>query len=130
ALLIIYWLRGMSLSRIIDKNWGYWSKRDKKLDAVIRDTMRDLEEFARFKFLKYSSCYNDLLRHYFITIGKVELAQQVPELKLWLEFGASQKTQISLMGLGLSRTSAIIISEYIASDALEPYECVSWLKSI
>ncbi|WP_231586943.1 DEAD/DEAH box helicase [Paenibacillus sp. E194] len=29
ALLVLNWLRGMSLSRIIDRNWGYWSKKVK-----------------------------------------------------------------------------------------------------
>ncbi|MNJ00611.1 hypothetical protein D3C73_1599830 [compost metagenome] len=57
------------------------------------------------------------------------LAQQVPELKLWLEFGASQKTQISLMALGMSRTSAVMISEYITNDSLEPEDCIKWLKA-
>lgn len=132
ALLILNWLQGWSLSRIIDRNWKYWSSKDKtkKLDTVIRDTMRELEEYARFKFLKYSSCYNDILQFYFESTNQSELAKQVPELKLWLEFGASQKTQISLMALGMSRTSAVMISEYITSDSLEPNECIKWLKSV
>jgi hypothetical protein len=130
ALLVLNWLRGMSLSRIIEKNWDYWKDRNKKISTVIRDTMRDLEEYARFRFLKYSSCYNDLLKYHFISQGNSELAQQVPQLRLWLEFGASQKTQISLMGIGLSRTSAIIISEYIANDSFDFKECIDWLSSI
>ncbi|WP_231586942.1 hypothetical protein [Paenibacillus sp. E194] len=100
------------------------------MDTVIRDTMRDLEEYARFKFLKYSSCYNDILQYYLYEIGDGYLAEQVPQLKLWLEFGASQKTQISLMGLGLSRTSAVLISEYITNDSMEPEDCIKWLRSI
>lgn len=130
ALLVLNWLRGWSLSRIIDRNWSYWSGRDKKLDAVIRDTMRELEEYARFKFLKYSSCYNDILQFYLESVNQINLAEQVPQLKIWLEFGASQKTQISLMALGLSRTSAVMISEYITSDSLEPEDCLKWLRSV
>ncbi|WP_042196283.1 DEAD/DEAH box helicase [Paenibacillus camerounensis] len=133
ALLVLNWLRGWSLSRIIDRNWRYWNNKigkTKKLDAVIRDTMRDLEEYARFKFLKYSSCYNDILQFYLESINQAKLAEEVPQLKLWLEFGASQKTQISLMALGMSRTSAVMISEYITSDSFEPEDCLKWLRSM
>lgn len=131
ALLVLNWLRGWSLSRIIDRNWQYWSqKNNKKLDAVIRDTMRELEEYARFKFLKYSSCYNDILQFFLESINQTNLAEQVPQLKLWLEFGASQKTQISLMALGLSRTSAVMISEYITNDSFEPEDCLKWLRTV
>lgn len=130
ALLVLNWLRGMSLSRIIERNWNYWSTRGKKLDTVIRDTMRELEEYARFKFLKFSSCYTDLLEYYFIETGNLELAAQVPQLKIWLEFGASQKTQISLMGLGLSRTSSVALSEYITNDSLDKEGCINWLSKI
>ena len=62
ALLVVEWMRGYSLSRIINRNWKYWKEKNKNLQTVIRDTMRDIEEYARFKFVKYSSCYIDILK--------------------------------------------------------------------
>ena len=43
---------------------------------------------------------------------------EVPDVNIWLEFGASQQTQLSMMGLGLSRTTAIALSEFILDDNL------------
>lgn len=130
AILIVNWMRGYTLARIIDNNWKHWKEKGKKnLPTVIRDTMRDVEEFVRFKFAKYSSCYVDLLRFYFQSIDKPDLIKRLPQLNIWLEFGASQDTQISLMGLGLSRTSAIAVSEFISNDNLSPKECLKWLNS-
>lgn len=128
AKLVCYWMRGYSLSYIINKNWDYWRDHGKKLPSVIRDTMRQIEEYARFKFVKYTSCYIDVLKYYIHSIERTDLLEHIPEMNIWLEFGASQKTQVSLMSLGLSRTSAIAVSELIVSDGLTVQECLEWLS--
>lgn len=131
AILVLNWMNGYSLSWIIDRHWDYWKKRKKKnIATVIRDTMRLIEEYARFKFVKYSSCYIDVLTYYFETIKRDDLIEKIPRIRLWLEFGASQGTQISLIGLGFSRTTAIILSELISKEDLKPIECLKWLNSI
>ncbi|WP_419877551.1 DEAD/DEAH box helicase [Brevibacillus centrosporus] len=130
ALLVLYWIRGDSLSLIINKNWRYWKNHGKNLAQVIRDTMRDIEEYARFKFVKYSSCYIDVLKYYLMSIDREDLVEKIPSLNIWLEFGASQLTQVSLMSLGLSRTSAIAVSELIVADGLTVKECIQWLFAL
>ncbi|WP_399632717.1 DEAD/DEAH box helicase [Sporosarcina sp. SG10008] len=130
ARLIHDWVRGHSLSRIINRNWNYWKDRidkPKKLGTVIRDTMRDIEEYARFKFIKYSSCYNDILKYYVETEVNSDLLKEIPNMNVWLEFGASIETQISLMSLGLSRTTAITISDLISRDNFTPEDSIDWL---
>ncbi len=89
--------------------------------------MRDVEEFARFKFAKFSSCYIDILRYYLNTSDKKDLAERIPDLNIWLEFGVSQGTQVSLISLGLTRQTAISLSEFIAKDNLSKEECIAWL---
>ncbi|EFJ3039591.1 hypothetical protein G5G67_004405, partial [Escherichia coli] len=42
--------------------------------------------------------------------------------------GVSIKTQISLISLGFSRTSAVMISEYITSDNLDELSCMQWIN--
>ena len=133
AVIVINWMRGYGLAWIIERNWGYWRKRiDKKktLPGVIRDTMRDIEEFARFKFAKYSSCYIDILKYFLEDKGCTDLAKDLPKLNIWLEFGASQQTQISLMSLGLSRTAAIALSELIVHDNYDTDQCLEWLSTV
>lgn len=130
AILVVNWMNGHPLSKLIDNSYDYWIRRNqpRKIDRVIRDTMRDVEEFARFKFAKYSGCYVDILRWHFRQSNKIELIEEIPDLNIWLEFGVSQQTQVSLIGLGLSRSTAITISEFIANDSLNRTECISWLK--
>ncbi|MEZ4972716.1 MAG: DEAD/DEAH box helicase [Cyclobacteriaceae bacterium] len=128
AILIVNWMKGYPLTALIDSSFKYWQTRaPRKIDQVIRDTMKDIEEFARFKFAKYSSCYIDILRFHFTQIGRDDLSNQIPKLNIWLEFGVSQQTQISLISLGLSRNTAITLSEFIANDNLSRVECMDWL---
>ncbi|MFH0984046.1 MAG: DEAD/DEAH box helicase [Candidatus Omnitrophota bacterium] len=131
AVLVINWMRGYPLARIISDNVRYWEKhpeKKKSIPAIIRDSMRDVEEFARFKFVKYSSCYVDVLRFFFKENGHQAYLDQIPDLNIWLEFGASQQTQISLMGLGLSRQTAISVSELIPSPDFGRKEVIAWIK--
>lgn len=130
AILIVNWMKGYPLYLLIDNSFKYWQRTaPRKLDNVIRDTMKDVEEFARFKFAKFSSCYIDILRFYLTSNGKNDLVEKIPQLHIWLEFGVSQQTQISLINIGLSRNTAITLSESIANDNLNRQECLNWLKS-
>ena len=80
--------------------------------------MRDVETHARFIAPKYLSCYIDVLRFHLTNIDRGDLVSQLSDVQLWLEFGTCQRTQLSLIELGLSRTSAIIISELIVEENL------------
>ena len=126
ALLIVDWMRGYPLARIISSREKYYGRND--LHGLIRNTMKDVEEYARFQAPKYLACYVDLLRVYLENIERKDLVERLLELNVLLEFGVSQTTQLSLIGLGLSRSSAIAISEIIADDSLNEYECLNWLK--
>ena len=131
SVLITNWLRGYSLARIISKNieWNRRQDTGKSLASIIRDTMRDIEEYARFRFLKYTTCYIDILKFYLENNGNLEAAEKMPQLNLWLEFGSSQKTQISLMSLGFTRTAAIELSDFMVREDLEREQCLQWLQS-
>ncbi|MBT1696077.1 DEAD/DEAH box helicase [Fulvivirgaceae bacterium PWU4] len=130
ALLVVNWMRGYPLPALIDKNYEYEYKKNpkKSLDSVIRETMRDVEEFARFKFAKYSSCYIDILRFFLQQSGQENKANEIPNLSIWLELGVSQQTQVSLIALGLSRQTSITLSEFIADDNLDKEDCIQWLR--
>ncbi|WP_423409013.1 DEAD/DEAH box helicase [Heyndrickxia sp. MSNUG] len=131
TLLILEWMRGYPLSRIIRRNWKYWRKqiRPKSLQSVIRETMQDIEEFARFKFVKYFSCYRDIL-NYFLELNDLEMNEDLKDVNLWLELGTSELTQISLIGLGFTRTTALIIAEIIVDSNLTAEECIQLLMQI
>jgi hypothetical protein len=42
--------------------------------------------------------------------------------------GTTGRTQLSLIGLGLSRSNATAISEFISNDSFEESQCLEWLK--
>ena len=119
AILVVNWMRGFPLARLIADAWKYYEPKGEKLAAIIRRTMSEIEEYARFRFAKYSSCYVDVLRFHLGQINRTDLITDIPRLNIWLEFGTSIVTQLSLIGLGLSRTSAIELSRLIPEDSLE-----------
>ncbi|WP_207558583.1 hypothetical protein, partial [Mycobacteroides abscessus] len=50
------------------------------------------------------------------------------DVSMMLELGVSRPTEVSLMALGLSRTTTIAVSELIIDDDLEPADALAWLR--
>lgn len=130
AILVNNWMRGWPISRIIQDR--YKREREKRqavnLAAVIRTVLEDVEKIARFEAPKYLSCYTDILSEYYRDIGRNDLVENLEDFNIFLEFGVSDHTQISMMSLGLSRTSAILLSEYITDDSLGKEDVLRWLR--
>jgi hypothetical protein len=131
ALVTIDWMRGLPLGQIIRRRIAYLQKHDRpvNLPAVIRDTMRDVEEVARFRAPKYLAAYLDVLKHHLDEIGRAELFPDGLRFDLYLEFGVATQTLLSLIGVGLSRTSAVAINEFMAEDRLSEDAVIQWLHS-
>ena len=101
------------------------------LTAVIREVMDNIETFVRFSFAKDSNCYVDILRYFLELQGRKDLITNITQLNLWLEFGVSEKTHLSLLALGLSRNTVISLSEkYITNTHMSQEESLSWLKQL
>lgn len=127
ALATVRWMQGMPISRIISDRKK--ALPDEPIHNTIRAVFSDIESVARYKAPKYTSCYNDLLKTFLESKGEASLAQEIQDLTLYLEMGVSTKTQLSLINLGLSRTTAVEIKEYISSDELSELECVEWFRN-
>lgn len=132
AILVVNWMRGFPLSRLISSlvAWHEGKNREPEIAKIIRDVMQDVEQVARFLAPRYLSCYIDILRHHLLSIERSDLVDKVPDVNIWLEFGASQQTQLSMMGLGLSRTTAIALSEFIVDDNLSESEVLLRLSNL
>ncbi|NDV96493.1 DEAD/DEAH box helicase [Dysgonomonas sp. 521] len=133
AILLINWMTGKPLSYLINSSYkSYQSKSKykdvKTLPVVIREVMDDVETFVRFRFVKDSSCYIDILRYFLELHGRQDLLEDIPQLNLWLEFGVSQKTHLSLLSLGLSRNTVIELTKYIINTQMSKAEGLVWLK--
>lgn len=129
ALLVTQWMRGYPLSRLIEERLKYLAKKGTSSDeaAAIRSVMNEVEQIARFEAPRGLSCYCDVLRQHLREKGRDDLLEQLPPFNVFLELGVSQQTQIALIGIGLTRTSAIALSELIASDSLTESQVLRWL---
>lgn len=130
ALIIVKWLQGYSLARIISDSieWHQKVGRAFKLPELIRGTMELVEQIARFKAPKYLSAYMDVLHLYLNEIGRKDLIDDSLDIGTQLEFGVSSMTLLSLMELGLSRMSAVALYEKIARDDLSREGCIEWIS--
>jgi hypothetical protein len=127
ALLVTRWMRGFPLSRLISDRLKR-AGEGASTATVIRSVMEDVEQVARFEAPKGLNCYRDLLQFHLRESGRPELIAEIPDVAILLEFGVSQQTQLALIGLGLSRTSAIALSEIIAADDLTAEKIMEWLR--
>ena len=133
AVLLVNWMSGKPLSYIIKRSYESYQRNNssKSLPTIIREVMDNIENFVRYSFSKDSSCYIDILRYYLELQGRDDLIELIPQMNLWLEFGVSEKTHLSLLALGLSRSTVITLSEkYITNTHMTRNECLMWLRSL
>lgn len=131
ALVTIEWMKGMQLNRIIQGRIAYLEKKKQpyKVATVIRETMREVEEVARFRAPKYLAAYIDVLKFHLERVGRVDLITDELRFDLYLEFGVATKTLLSLIGIGMSRTSAVAINEFLGVDDMTEEQILEHLRS-
>ncbi|WP_292035620.1 MULTISPECIES: DEAD/DEAH box helicase [unclassified Brevundimonas] len=129
ALVVVEWLQGMSLARIIKARIKYneEKKRPYKIADLILSTMKLVEQTARFAAPKFLAAYMDVLKLHLERIGRQDLIPDGLEMGLALEFGISNVTLLNLMELGLSRMSAVALYEKMADDNLDLEGCRDWI---
>jgi len=130
ALVVIEWLKGYSLANIIKRRISYQedNNRTYKLPNLIRGTMDLVEQTARFRAPRYVAAYMDVLKFHFLNIGRSDLIEDELDWGVALEFGVSTKTLLSLLELGLSRMSSVILYENIAEDGYSQQGCIEWIS--
>jgi hypothetical protein len=132
APLALRWMRGDALPVLIDGSIRHHhAKNDgKSIAAIIRETMENVEQELRFRYVKYFTCYNALLKVAFERTGKASYIQNIPDIPIFLELGGSSGVMINLMALGLSRTSAESIAEYATNKEMELHALREWLRKL
>lgn len=128
ALIVVQWLKGFSLATMIKKNIEYHKRNNRsyQLPVLIRSTMELVEQTARFRAPKYFSAYMDILHIFLREQDRSDLMTEGLDIGTQLEFGVSTQTLLSLMELGLSRMSAVLLYEKIARDDLTKDDCIQW----
>lgn len=130
ALIVLEWMRGLSLPTIIRKRIEYLQRRGAAFDiaTVIRNTLELIESTARFLAPRYFSAYVDVLNQHLTEIGREDLIDNDLDIGVALEFGVTSITMRSLMELGMSRISAVALYEIISLDGLDEEGCIAWVK--
>lgn len=112
--LAYFWIKGDTLALLIKNRIDYQKLTERKaINNEIRKLLNDLESVLHFKYVKFTRAYIDVLEWYLVNSGQQKLAERIAPLHIYIEFGASDPVLISLMSLGLSRTTAIILHRSI-----------------
>jgi replicative superfamily II helicase len=133
AFLATEWMKGSSLKELVsNKIERAQVKGDSdKINTAIRELFDDLESQLRYKYVKYTRIYHDILRAILVERGMTAESETLLPIHLFLEYGAANQTLISLMALGLSRTSALLFKSYLSlRDELNVSESQSYLNSV
>jgi hypothetical protein len=133
AFLALVWIQGMPIRDLVKARLEYKKIPDeeKVVNEEIRDLFREIEEDLRYRYVKYTSIYLQVLSLVLKEKGEIERAEKLLPLHMFLEFGASDRVLINLMSLGLSRTSAILLQRTVslASDTTLQ-ECKRYLDAV
>jgi hypothetical protein len=133
TVLALQWMKGASLKELIDNRLEFKKVGNNKrqINAEIRGLFEDIEDELRYTYVKYFKVYSDVLRIVLEERSMKDLQERIPPVHLFLEYGAASVTLISLMALGLSRTSAVLLrSSFSLRDDLTTAACQSQIDSI
>lgn len=128
ALLFVDWMKGKPLAVLIRSRLGYLRRVGKKftLAVEIRNVLKDVEQYARFEGPLFLACYADVLNE---AVPSGLDRDKTQDIAMMMELGVSRVTEVSMMSLGLSRTSVVALSEHIVGDNLTPAESLEWIAS-
>ncbi|MES0043541.1 hypothetical protein [Mesorhizobium sp. M0091] len=125
ALMLLKWMQGISISELVDGRASFYPAE--KIDTTIRNTLDLVEQELRFNYVRAFGCYNALLSEALKISGYGELCKSMPSISLYLEIGASDKTMISFIALGLSRLAAKNLTSICPIKTLDIKEAKAWL---
>lgn len=128
ALISVFWMRGQPLPQIIYNQLRRNPDDDPR--KVVRDTLELVEKRVRYQCLRLFSCYGAVLVEVLRDIGRVDLADTLPSIPLFLEVGASDQTALSLMGMGLMRATATRITPMAPRRDLDAEQVAVWLRTV
>ena len=136
AIITVDWMRGKRIGEVITNmirvrrtQQSDVTDADFNYSPIIRETFNRIEEVARFKALKYLSVYIDVLRFHFTGVGRENDFSEDLKMDLFLEFGVGTITLLTLIGIGLSRSSAIELSEFLGRSELTEEEVLQELQT-
>ena len=105
-------------------------KREPNVNSEARNLFKKIDSVLRFDYVKFTKCYNDLLSYVIRNDNITDDLPGIPPLHLYLELGACSGTTISLIGMGMSRISAVILAKHATRTTMTEKEVEEWLENI
>jgi hypothetical protein len=134
--LTLRWVQGETLRELIKHELGYKaSERGSSLDdaeiaRLIRELLRDINNIARFQLIRDLSAYADLAS--LCLHGNAwEEESEASKICSWLEFGTAEPLVVSLMDRGITRSTAITVSQRLkGTEVNELDEALATLDTV
>jgi superfamily II DNA/RNA helicase len=124
SVMLLKWMQGIPIPEMIDDRARFQTA---SISTHIRATLDLVEKELRFNYVRAFGCYNAILAHVLSNTGFGELAGSIPSISLYLEVGASDKTMISFVALGLSRMTAKRLNSLSPNKSLGLVDARNWL---
>ncbi|MDD4051570.1 MAG: DEAD/DEAH box helicase [candidate division Zixibacteria bacterium] len=132
SLLAFRWVHEEPLRKIIRDYITYQRKNGRFENAAktIREIMEALETEIRYRYVKQVRAYLDILSHVLVEQGQQEAAETIAPLHLFLECGASSIAVLSLLSIGLTRTTSLLLRKQIGfPDDATPEQCRAIIRN-
>lgn len=117
------WMTGDTYREIIDESMKYSEGNE---DSVVRETLKTLNNTIRYEYFKLMKCYNVIVSN--LTETEDESDIEFPNIPLFLQIGACERTMVNLIRMGVSRMTASMLMDYVPSEDMERDEIISWLR--
>lgn len=127
ALIALWWMSGYPLPRIIQKRINREPTKDKRL--IVRETLELVERDVRYQCVRLFGCYTSILMQVLEDLDMQDVLANMPAVPLFLEVGASDRTMISLMAIGLNRTIALKLATIAPGRNMQVPAILEWLRS-
>jgi len=107
------WIYNTPLGEIISDHISYCRGKGNNSSSsrIIRELLKTLERDIRFRLVKHYMAYTSLLTLVLTEAGQNEQAKSVEPFHVYLECGASDRSALNLIALGLSRATALAFSK-------------------
>ncbi len=127
AVMLKKWMLGISISELVDGRVEYYP--NESINKSIRGTLELVEKELRFNYVRILGCYAAVLSHAFDIYSLEKMKERMPSISLYLEVGASDKTMISFIAIGISRLAAKKLNDICPYKNMTVKEAKEWISA-
>lgn len=130
AWLASMWIHDNSLKFIIDERINYLRSKNRENEPrdIIFELLEALQQRIRFRYVKNVRVYRQILAHLLVERGRENEVNDLIPIDIFLECGSSSPIVLSLIGIGLTRTTALMLKGKIKfPEDTTPESCLGVL---